>query len=68
MKFRITQSPDVIGYSSGTVLTLEQAAQLLELNAKEMAVRSRMAAAVMDQGFRFEIEREPGDWEPEEEN
>jgi hypothetical protein len=66
MKFRISQTPDATDYPVGTVLELEQVAQLLELDAGVMRRRSMMAAAFMDQGFRFEIEREPGDWQPED--
>jgi hypothetical protein len=64
MKFRIAQTPDPEDYPLGTVLTLEQAAQLLEYDAREMTVHSRMADAVEDQGLRLEIERESGDWQP----
>jgi hypothetical protein len=43
--------------AAGQGLTLEQTAQLLELDTKEMAARSRMAAALLDQEFRLSLTR-----------
>lgn len=66
MKFRISETPNPNLWPLGKRLTLEEAAQLLENDLVEMALRSRMASAMEDQGFRFEIERESGDWTPSE--
>ena len=64
VKFKITETPDESQWPSGKMLTLEEAAQLLEFVAAEMKILSAMASAVEDQGFRMEIIREKGDWRP----
>jgi hypothetical protein len=63
VKFKITETPDASQWPIGTLMTLEQA-HLLEFDAALMKTRSTMASAMEDQGFRKEIIREEGDWQP----
>ena len=59
MKFLVAESKHPKLAPVGSILTLEQAAQLLELNASEMAQRSKTAAAVYspDVGILLEVVR-----------
>lgn len=57
MNFRIIKTPDTRRYPLGTILSLNEAAQLMEVNAAQLKVRSRFAAAMRDDvaGVKLEI-------------
>lgn len=61
MKFKITKKPRGSSLELGKVLTIDEAAQLLELNAATMRRRSSMAAAVSCDGVTLEIVPEEGE-------
>jgi hypothetical protein len=61
MKYRIADTPNPRQWPIGRLLTIGEAAQLLEVNAGKMAARSRAALALVSQGFRIEIIHEAGD-------
>jgi len=57
--FIITETPDPKLAKVGDELTLEEAAQLTEANAKEMFTQAYLAAELRYLGFRFRIKRDP---------
>jgi hypothetical protein len=61
MKYRIADTPNPRQWPIGKLLTVGEAAQLLEVNANNMALRSRRAVVLVSQGFRMEIIHEAGD-------
>lgn len=61
MKFHISISPDPLQWPIGNVLSLSEAAQLLEVDAAQLAARSRLEPAILEQGFRLRAIPEPHD-------
>jgi hypothetical protein len=59
LTFIVTETPDPKLATVGARLTLEDAAQLLELNAQEMFTQAFLAAELRYFGFRFRIKRNP---------
>lgn len=55
MTFEVLTTPDPKLAAVGDVLTLAQAAQLLELNASELRTRCAMAASVSCSGFKLRV-------------
>lgn len=58
MQFIIDDSPDTTKWPSGTLLTLSETAQLLELDTAELLTRTRPAMVLREQGFSFHIQRQ----------
>ena len=58
LTFIVTETPDPKLAKVGAQLTLDEAAQLLELNAQEMFTRAYLAAELRCCGFRFRIVRD----------
>lgn len=58
MQFIIDESPDATKWRSGTLLTLSETAQLLELETAELLTRTRSAMVLREQGFSFHIQRQ----------
>lgn len=63
MNFRISISPDPSQWPIGDVLTLGEAAQLLEVEASRLAARGRQNSAILEQGFRLRAIPEAGEFE-----
>ena len=65
LTFIVLESPNPALAAVGDELTLEEAAQLTESNAKEMFTQAFLAAELRCFGFRFRIKRDPP-FHPEE--
>jgi hypothetical protein len=59
LTFIVLETPNPTLAAVGDELTLEQAAQLTESNAKEMFAQAFLAAELRYFGFRFRIKRDP---------
>lgn len=60
LSFSLTEKPGSSALVLGAVLDLAQAAQLLEVNAGELAARAATAESVMLDGFMLTVRREGG--------
>jgi len=65
MKYKVIKCSGRLLVKVGDILTLSQAAQLMECNAEQMKLRSGMASSVEDDEFKFEILREGEEWKGE---
>ena len=61
MKFIIAESPNPTLWPAGKVLTFRKAAQLLRMDAADMALLCHTATHVRDQGFCLEVRKDARD-------